>query len=360
MAGSSDAKPNSAGQASATDRRRGLIVRLAQRRAESGLSQADVAERMQTSQSAIARLESGQHDAQVSTLARYAEVLGLSLDLVEAGSPAAGTAGAVPGGQASDRHPPQADAPRPGGRRGRKPAVSPGAPDKPDPHHVLTWRQRQVLQVIRESVQQRGYPPSLREIGDAVGLTSTSSVAFQLSTLQRKGYLHRDSGRPRTVEVRLPGHPAVRPEPSRGAARVEEEAGDVPGGDIPSQEAAYVPMVGQIAAGGPILAQEAIEDVFPLPRQLVGEGTLFLLRVEGDSMINAAIADGDWVVVRREGPAPESGEIVAAMLDDGATVKTFKRGDGHVWLMPHNPAYAPIIGDKATILGRVVAVLRRL
>jgi repressor LexA len=256
------------------------------------------------------------------------------------------------------------ETPRPKGRPGRKPkgsvpVVVPETPDKPDPDHVLTWRQRKVLQVIRESVQRRGYPPSMREIGEAVGLTSTSSVSYQLSTLQKKGYLHRDVGRPRTVEVRLPGHPAVRPEPGREREREEEAPADIPGIDIPSQEAAYVPLIGRIAAGGPILAEQYVEDVFPLPRQLVGEGTLFLLKVAGDSMINAAIADGDWVVVREQ-PVAENGEIVAAMLDGEATVKTFKQGDGHVWLIPHNPAYTPILGDEATILGRVVAVLRRV
>ena len=249
---------------------------------------------------------------------------------------------------------------RPKGRPGRKPkgsvpVVIPETPDKPDPDHVLTWRQRKVLQVIRDSVQKRGYPPSMREIGEAVGLTSTSSVSYQLSTLQRKGYLHRDVGRPRTVEVRLPGHPAVRPEHNK------EEDAEVPsdGLDIPSQEAAYVPLVGRIAAGGPILAEEQVEDVFPLPRQLVGEGTLFLLKVAGDSMINAAIADGDWVVVRQQ-PDAVNGDIVAAMIENEATVKTFKQSDGHVWLMPHNPNYAPIPGDEATVLGRVTAVLRRV
>ncbi len=257
------------------------------------------------------------------------------------------------------------DMPRPKGRPGRKPkgsvpVVTLETPDKPDPDHVLTWRQRKVLQVIRESVQKRGYPPSMREIGEAVGLTSTSSVSYQLSTLQKKGYLHRDVGRPRTVEVRLPGHPAVRPGPGRPEPeRGEEEMPDFPGIDIASQEAAYVPLVGRIAAGGPILAEQHVEDIFPLPRQLVGEGTLFLLKVAGDSMINAAIADGDWVVVRQQEDA-ENGEIVAAMLDGEATVKTFKRSDGHAWLIPHNPAYTPILGDEATILGRVVAVLRRI
>jgi repressor LexA len=244
---------------------------------------------------------------------------------------------------------------RPKGRPGRKPrgsvpSVVVEMPDHPDPDHVLTWRQRKVLQVIRESVQRRGYPPSMREIGEAVGLTSTSSVSYQLSTLQSKGYLRRDAGRPRTVEVRLPGHSAVRP---------EAEGSEEHGLDIPSQEAAYVPLVGRIAAGGPVLAEEAVEDIFPLPKQIVGDGTLFLLKVVGDSMINAAIADGDWVVVRQQQVA-ENGEIVAALIDGEATVKTFQRKDGHVWLLPHNPSYDPIDGTHATILGKVTAVLRRI
>jgi repressor LexA len=265
-------------------------------------------------------------------------------------------------GTVSDRTP-ASKAPRPRTRPGRKPkgsvpVVIREMPDKPDPDHVLSWRQRKVLQVIRESVQKRGYPPSMREIGDAVGLASTAAVSYQLATLQKKGYLHRDVGRARTVEVRLPGHPAVRPEP------VGEEGGPpakLPGIDIPSQEAVYVPFVGRIAAGAPILAEESIEDVFPLPRQLVGDGTLFLLKVIGDSMINAAIADGDMVVVRQqEEEQVNSGNIVAALLDGEATLKTFKRSGGHVWLIPHNPAYTPILADDATILGKVVAVLRQV
>ncbi|MDR0342161.1 MAG: transcriptional repressor LexA [Nocardiopsaceae bacterium] len=266
------------------------------------------------------------------------------------------------GGSRADESPPgngmsggDYPAVKPKGRPGRKPkgtvpAVVTELPDRPDPDHVLTWRQRKVLQVIRESVQRRGYPPSMREIGEAVGLTSTSSVSYQLSTLQNKGYLRRDAGRPRTVEVRLPGHPAVRP---------SETATEESPLDIVSQEAAFVPLIGQIAAGGPIVAEEAIEDVFPLPKQLVGEGTLFLLRVVGDSMIDAAIADGDWVVVRQQ-PVAENGDIVAAMIEGEATVKSFKRSGDHVWLMPHNPAYAPIPGDEAVVLGRVVTVLRRV
>ena len=140
---------------------------------------------------------------------------------------------------------------------------------------------------------------------------------------------------------------------STGQLDTETDSGDA------RPEAAYVPVVGRIAAGGPILAEEVIEDVFPLPRQIVGEGSLFLLRVVGESMIDAAICDGDWVVVRQQ-PTADNGDIVAAMLDNEATVKTFKRTDGKVWLMPHNPDYSPIDGDHATILGKVTAVLRRI
>jgi len=260
------------------------------------------------------------------------------------------TSDAPPGNRTSTAH-----GDRPKGKPGRKPKgsvplVVAEVPDHPDPNHVLTWRQRKVLQVIRDSVQKRGYPPSMREIGEAVGLTSTSSVSYQLSTLQSKGYLRRDAGRPRTVEVRLPGHPAVRP---------DAEEAEEPALDIASQDAAYVPLIGRIAAGGPILAEEAIEDIFPLPKQLVGNGTLFLLKVVGDSMKDAAITDGDWVVVRQQ-PVADNGDIVAAMIDGEATVKTFKRADNHIWLMPHNSAFTPILGDDATVLGKIVAVLRRV
>ena len=220
-------------------------------------------------------------------------------------------------------------------------------PDGPADEDGLTARQRRVLEVIRDSVERRGYPPSMREIGEAVGLTSTSSVSHQLAALQRKGFLRRDANRPRAVEVRQPG--------SDRPTRPYDETGA--GDDRPAP--AYVPVVGRIAAGGPVLAEQAVEDVFPLPRQLVGEGTLFLLQVRGDSMVDAAIADGDWVVVRQQ-PVAENGEIVAAMIDGEATVKTYRRRDGQVWLLPHNPAYEPIPGDEATVLGRVVAVLRRV
>jgi repressor LexA len=225
-------------------------------------------------------------------------------------------------------------------------------PDGPSDESGLTARQRKVLEVIRDSVQRRGYPPSMREIGESVGLTSTSSVSHQLRALQRKGFLLRDPNRPRAVVVRMPGSATVESEP---------ESYEMAGGQETSARPApaYVPLVGRIAAGGPILAEEAVEDVFALPKQLVGEGTHFLLNVSGDSMIEAAIADGDWVVVRQQ-PVAENGDIVAAMIDGEATVKTFKRRDEGVWLMPHNPAYDPIPGDGATILGRVVAVLRKM
>lgn len=215
-------------------------------------------------------------------------------------------------------------------------------PDGPPDATGLTWRQRKVLEVIRESVERRGYPPTIREIGEAVGLTSTSSVSHQLQTLQKKGFLRRDPSRPRAVDVRLPAHLAD--DDAAAAARPQPT---------------YVPVVGRIAAGGPVLAEQAVEDVFPLPRELVGSGTLFLLRVVGDSMIDAAITDGDWVVVRQQ-PTAENGDIVAAMIDGEATVKTYKRRDGHVWLLPHNTAYEPIPGDQAVLLGRVVTVLRKV
>ena len=225
-------------------------------------------------------------------------------------------------------------------------------PDGPADGDGLTHRQRRVLEVIRDSVERRGYPPSMREIGEAVGLTSPSSVAHQLATLERKGFLRRDPNRPRAIEVILPGE-ARRDAAAAPVGRDETDSGEVR--PAPS----YVPVVGRIAAGGPILAEQVVEDVFPLPRQLVGDGQLFLLRVSGDSMIEAAICDGDWVVVRQQ-PVADNGDIVAAMIEGEATVKTFKRRDGHVWLLPHNPAYEPIDGDQATVLGRVVAVLRRV
>jgi repressor LexA len=205
----------------------------------------------------------------------------------------------------------------------------------------LSDKQRAILEAIQRSVTTRGYPPSMREIGDAVGLSSLSSVTHQLGQLELSGYLRRDPNRPRAIEILIDLAPTeVTPEttPSIG-------------------DAAMVPLVGRIAAGVPITADQQIDEIFPLPRQLVGKGDLFMLKVVGDSMIDAAICDGDWVVVRQQHTA-ENGDIVAAMLDDEATVKVFRQRDGHTWLLPRNSNFEPIVGDHATVLGKVVAVLR--
>lgn len=226
-------------------------------------------------------------------------------------------------------------------------------PDQPRPG--LTARQRKILQVIRSSVEKRGYPPSLREIGDASGLTSPSSVSHQLSALERKGYLRRDPHRPRAIEI-LADTDLDLPGRSRAGAKVD---GDETGSGDLRPKPMYVPVLGRIAAGVPIAAEEAVEDVFPLPRQVVGDGDLFLLEVSGDSMIDAAICNGDWVVVRRQ-PTADNGEMVAALLDTEATVKILKVRDGKTWLLPANDAYEPIDGTHAAILGKVTAVIRRV
>ena len=244
-------------------------------------------------------------------------------------------------------------------------------PDGPADSHGLTRRQRRILEVIKDAVDSRGYPPSIREMGESVGLASSSSVAHQLKMLEQKGFLRRDPHRPRALEVLLPGpaHAGTTAAASAGPTVVTPVAIEAPSeaqavfdetgvGDA-YPEPVHVPVIGRIAAGGPILAEERVEDVFALPRQLVGEGTMFLLEVSGDSMIEAAICSGDWVVVRQQ-PTANNGDIVAALLDNEATVKTFKRTDNQVWLLPHNAAYDPIDGNHASILGKVVAVLRRL
>ncbi len=208
----------------------------------------------------------------------------------------------------------------------------------------LSDKQLAILDVIQRSVSARGYPPSMREIGDAVGLSSLSSVTHQLGQLELSGYLRRDPNRPRAMEVLidLPGSTEDAPEngPSVG-------------------DAVMVPLVGRIAAGIPITADQQIDEVFPLPRQLTGKGELFMLKVVGESMIDAAICDGDWVVVRQQKTA-ENGDIVAAMLDNEATVKVFRQRDGHTWLLPRNSNFEPILGDHAEVLGKVVTVLRSL
>lgn len=224
----------------------------------------------------------------------------------------------------------------------------------------LTPRQKKILETIQRSVNENGYPPSMREIGDTVGLASLSSVTHQLSQLEKLGYLRRDPKRPRAMEVLMPLTL------DSGTAKPASQASAVrsPGGatvtELPTAlDTAMVPLVGRIAAGGPILADQVVEDVMPLPRQLVGQGELFMLKVAGDSMVDAAICDGDWVVVRRQQDAA-NGDIVAALLDDEATVKTFRQRDGHTWLLPQNTQYEPILGDHATIMGKVVSVLRSL
>jgi len=204
----------------------------------------------------------------------------------------------------------------------------------------LSEKQLAILEFIQRSVSSRGYPPSMREIGDAVGLASLSSVTHQLNQLELAGYLRRDPNRPRALEVLIDVPSATDDSPS-----------------APVGDAAMVPLVGRIAAGVPITAEQQVEEIFPLPRQLVGKGDLFMLKVSGESMIDAAICDGDWVVVRQQQTA-ENGDIVAAMLNEEATVKTFRQRDGHTWLLPRNSAFEPILGDEAVVLGKIVAVLR--
>ncbi len=233
------------------------------------------------------------------------------------------------------------------GKAGRPPL---GPEDREPSPDGLSARQRKILQVIKDHVDSRGYPPSMREIGEVVGLYSPSSVAYQLKALEEKGWIRRDPKLPRAIEVRLPDGAVDGPQV---VLDDETDSGEA------RPAAAYVPVLGRIAAGGPILAEEAVEEIFPLPRTLVGEGQIFLLKVVGDSMVDAAICDGDYVAVRSQQTA-DNGDIVAALLDDEATVKTFQRRGGKVWLLPHNPAYSPIDGTHARVLGKVVSVLRRL
>ncbi len=217
-------------------------------------------------------------------------------------------------------------------------AETSGRPPKP-----LTEKQQAILEFISRSVESRGYPPSMREIGDAVGLSSLSSVTHQLSRLELAGHIRRDPNRPRALEVLTE------------LASTAQSLADSP--TVQPEETAFVPLVGRIAAGVPITAEQQVEELVPLPRQLVGDGQLFMLKVYGESMIDAAICDGDFVVVRQQRDA-ENGDIVAAMLDGEATVKVFRRRDGHTWLLPRNSAFEPILGDHAEVLGKVVAVFR--
>ena len=209
-------------------------------------------------------------------------------------------------------------------------------PDGPADEHGLTTRQLKILTAIKAALVTNGYPPSMREIGAAAGLASPASVQYQLQALEKKGFIRRDPTRGRALEVLLPGEDSQ---------------------SVPADNTRMVPLLGQIAAGGPILAEQAVEETFPLPESIVGQGELFMLNVKGDSMIDAAICDGDFVVIRSQ-KGCEKGEIVAAMIDGEATVKTFSIKDGHIWLLPANDSFAPINGDDCEILGKVTAVLR--
>jgi repressor LexA len=216
-----------------------------------------------------------------------------------------------------------------------------GTTDWPDPvpYLELSERQQRILQSLWND--PRPYPPSLREIGKAVGLKGPSAVRYQLSELEGKGWVRRDPWRPRALEWRRPdGRLHVRPE-------------------VPGTDYVRVPTRGLVPAGHPREAVQVNDDEWELPVELVGNGEVFLLRVRGESMIDVAIIDGDWVAVRKQ-PDAEDGEIVVAMIDNEATVKTLRRKNGQVLLMPQNPVYQPIPAQNATILGKVVAVLRRL
>jgi repressor LexA len=210
------------------------------------------------------------------------------------------------------------------------------------PEQGLTERQHRILEVIREAVATRGYPPSVREIGEAVGLRSPSSVHSQLASLERGGYLRKDASRPRAIEVQFDPETEL---------------------SMPPAATRHVPLLGEIAAGAPLLAEERVEEVYPLPRDLVGEGTLFALRVRGESMVEAGVLPGDMIVVRQQ-PDVEQGEMCAAMIDGEATVKFFRRTRrGEIFLDPANEGYEPIPvppDSDGAILGRVVAVLRSL
>ncbi len=206
----------------------------------------------------------------------------------------------------------------------------------------LTEVQSNILEAIVSYRREKGYNPTMREVGEAVGLSSTSSVSYQLSQLRELGFLSKADAGQRAMEV-------LKSAPGMSTASRSEVSDNV----------VSIPLVGRIAAGGPILAEQNIENHFTLPRELVGGGDLFMLKVSGDSMIDAAICDGDWVVVRQQQTA-EQGDIVAALLEEGATVKVFKQSNGQTWLLPRNSSYDPIDGTHAVIMGKVVSVIRSL
>jgi len=203
----------------------------------------------------------------------------------------------------------------------------------------LTARQLAILDFIKTATESQGYAPSMREIGDAAGLASPASVKYQLDALEEKGFIRRDENRGRAMEVVLPDH--------------------MTGEGAHTDKTRFIPLVGSIAAGVPITADQQVEETLPLPESLVGKGDLFMLKVKGESMIDAAICDGDYVVIRQQKDA-NNGDIVAAMIDGEATVKTFSRKGGHIWLLPANDNFAPIDGDHCEVLGKVTAVLRSI
>jgi repressor LexA len=236
---------------------------------------------------------------------------------------------------------------------------------RPGRGKVLTWRQRKVFQVIQEYVEANGCSPSNREIAQAAGLKSASTAHHHLEQLKAAGFVTYRAGSPRTVRVLRPGKQAPRPaeEPGETPGDTRQQAGRAPG-DMDPQKVVWVPIAGQVAGGSPIPPLEPDQERFPLPREVVGgEEGLFILQVVGDSMTGAGIFSGDWVVVRELFDKPRNDDIVAALLDGievEGTVKTYKRVNRRVWLMPHNPAHTPIPGDKAIIRGKVVAVLRQV
>ena len=212
-------------------------------------------------------------------------------------------------------------------------------PQSPSTKPELTTRQVTILDFIKTSTESQGYAPSMREIGEAAGLNSPASVKYQLDILEEKGFIRRDADRGRAMEVVLPDH--------------------MTGAGAHTDKTRFIPLVGSIAAGVPITADQQVEETFPLPESLVGKGDLFMLKVKGESMIDAAICDGDYVVIRQQKDA-NNGDIVAAMIDGEATVKTFSRKSGHIWLLPANDDFAPIDGDNCEVLGIVTAVLRSI
>lgn len=219
----------------------------------------------------------------------------------------------------------------------------------PHPEHLyalgmseaLTPRQREILLFIEKSMQDRGYPPSVREIGEAVGLNSPSTVHNHLSTLQKLGFLHRDPTKPRAIEVRFDTNSEVAME--RRPAR-------------------HIPLIGDVAAGTDVLAQENVEDLIPVPSDFTGEGELFMLRVRGESMIEAGILDGDFVVARQQNVANNGDIVVAGIPGEEATVKTFKKSGKTITLIPSNPTMEPMVfdADDVVIFGKVVTVMRTL